>query len=219
MPYGTHWEWRGFGTLDPEVEERIMRLPRAYPTPRSVTDQYIWTPGLTTNVKLRSWSGGASLKFKRLLQNDAEIGLQLWMEREDEDHQFPVTRGTIAELEDELNVELGVSGERCTYGSLLAGLGSARVKLIPVEKLRWLFRWPSDVGHVFVDLAELGRPVHTQTVGIEDALGTSGVDDDQLTGMARDLVLEARESLGLPDGLRRLSYLEAVASWEEKGLV
>lgn len=219
MPYGTHWEWRGFGTLDQSVRERITRLPRAYPTPHSVTDQYVWMPGLKTNIKLRSWPGGASLKFKRLLSDDARHGVQLWMEREEEDYQFPIAPAAIANLQDELKVELGMTAGRWTDETLLTRLRAAGAQLVRISKLRWLFRWQRDARLAFVDLAELSCPVRTFTVGVEDALGITDAHDARQTGEARDLVLEARESLGLPDGLTRLSYLEAVASWQENGFL
>lgn len=219
MPYGIHWEWRGFGTLEPGVEERIRRLPLAYPTARSVTDHYIWAPGLTTNIKLRSWSSGTSLKFKRLLRNDAQLGVQLWMELEEEDYQFPIAPAAIANLQDELKVELGMTAVRWTDETLLTRLRAAGAQLVRISKLRWLFRWQTDARLAFVDLAELSCPVRTFTVGVEDALGITDAHDARQTGEARDLVLEAKESLGLPDGLTRLSYLEAVASWQENGFL
>jgi hypothetical protein len=210
-----HWEWRGFGRIDSRVRERIMQLPLAYPTARTVTDCYLWVSGLQTNIKLRSWPGGASLKFKRRLSGSTQDGVQLWVEDLEEDFIFPLSTQTVAKLGRELRAELALQGPVEDPTTLLAELQTQQVSAVTVEKLRWLHQWESDGVKAFVELAELRAPQPLETVGIEDHMGLYDGSSEEMVDSGRVAVVVARDKLGLPGSLEVSSYLEQVASWSE----
>ncbi len=217
MPYGLHWEWRGFGGLDRQLKHRITQLPLAYPTARAITDRYLWVPGLGTNIKLRSWPGGASLKFKHRHRSDPEGAMGLWVERAEEDHLFPLPPSVIARLSAELSRELPPKDGAWEYDELLAGLNGAGVQVIAVEKRRRLFRWSDDDRTAFVDLSDIQSPERIGTVGIEDGMGLSDASTPTAVAAAREAVVTARNQFGLPANLKEASYLEALATWARGG--
>jgi hypothetical protein len=214
MPYGLHWEWRGFGQLEPQLRDRITQLPLVYPTARTVTDHYLWVPGLETNIKLRIWPSGASLKFKRLLRHDEDgnSGVQLWLEPSKDDLPFPLSAEQAAGLSQELGLKLPIQGPVEHVDVLAAQLTAARVNVTRVEKLRWLFQWESGAMKVFVELAELRSHGAEETVGIEDNMGLSEASPEETVEAGRIAVVRARDSLGLPGSLDVCSYLQRLAS-------
>lgn len=213
MPYGKHWEWRGFGQLDPEIRENITRLPPAYAAAHTVTDQYLWVPGLETNIKLRTWTGGASLKFKHLLLTDVESGIELWQEHRRDDYVFPLAAEPLQRLRTQLGVDLGCADHASDPGLLAAELMRSGVEVVPFSKLRRLFVWSGNLSDTFVELAELSTPVPLNTVGIEDRHGLCDESTSEQINDALRAVTDARTALGLPGTLRTGSYLSVVADW------
>ena len=98
MAFGAHWEWRGFGALDPALRRRLESLPRKFATRQRLADEYLFVPGCPLNVKLRE----GDLKFKRMLE--VSQGLEQWLEDESENYPFPVA----PELAEKLARELGI---------------------------------------------------------------------------------------------------------------
>jgi hypothetical protein len=213
MPYGIHWEWRGFGTIEPDLRKRISQLPLAYPTARKVTDRYLWTPALTTNIKLRLWRDGASLKFKRSCDEHSAHGAELWAESLAEDFIFPLTPDVVALLSEELGVDLGQPRNLADPKALLHEVGAAGVRVVTVEKTRWLHQWQEGAFRTFVEAARITSPHHVHTVGIEDHMGLDAVSSRQAIDSALQAVVRARESLSLPGNLQSQSYLSAIAKW------
>ena len=79
MADGTHWEWRGFGHAEEGFRREFERLPLKYSTPwEETTDEYVWFPGGSINVKLRSGGSQEGLKLKRFLETSGD--LELWLE-------------------------------------------------------------------------------------------------------------------------------------------
>jgi len=214
-----HWEWRGFGRLDSNLRDRIAQLPLAYPTARTITDRYLWVPDLGTNIKLRSWPGGASLKFKHRYRSDPTDVLGLWIERPEEDHLFPLPPSVIAQVSAELRRELRTKDGTWDCDELLAELDTTGVQVITVEKWRRLFRWSRDDSAAFVELAEIQSPERIGTVGIEDGMGLSDASVPAAVATAREVVLLAKDQLGLPAKLKEASYLEALATWARGGTI
>lgn len=213
MPYGLHWEWRGFGRLEASVRHRITQLPPAYAVERTVRDRYLWRSGMVTNIKLRSWPSGSSLKFKRLVRRDTEHGVQLWSEHVDEDFAFPLHGAQIRQLGNEVGLELPATLPRDDPVALIAELEMAGLSIITVEKVRRLYRWESGERKVFVELARVLHPERLETVGIEDAMGLAQGSALERVTAAKDAVLEGRDELRLPGTLETSSYLELLARW------
>jgi hypothetical protein len=212
-----HWEWRCFGRLDPHLRDRIVQLPLAYPTTRSVTDRYLWVPGLGTNIKLRSWPGGVSLKFKQCYRRDPAEAMGLWIERPEEDHPFPLPPSVVARVSAELCREIGPKDGTWDCDELLAELDATGVQVITVQKWRRLFRWSHEDSAAFVELAEIRSPERLETLGIEDGMGLSDASIPAAVATAREVVLTAKDRFGLPANLKEASYLAALATWARGG--
>ena len=96
MPSGTHWEWRGFGTVSGPFVEAFESCPLRFPNGPShdiTTDEYLWVPGSSINVKLRTGGVEQGLKLKRLV--DADGPLELWLEDPRELYPFERMNGTV----------------------------------------------------------------------------------------------------------------------------
>jgi hypothetical protein len=215
MAYGLHWEWRGFGELDEQVRDRITRLRSVNGWDRTIRDRYLWYPGCRSNVKLRSWGAREGLKFKRLIEEDGELGLQLWLERQEEDFLFPIEPQVVHQLGRLLQIELPLAAPLPRSDDLIDGLSrlSDQIRVVVVEKSRSTFAWQKREARVLVDLAEIHSPVATMSVGLENLPGIEEPASRAALGAARDSVAAARAELGLPGGLVTLSYLEALAQW------
>ena len=190
-----------------------MRLPLAYPIARTVTDEYLWVDGLDTNIKLRSWPNGASLKFKHKLESAPEHGTDLWQEDLQQDFAFPLEGEAISLLTQLLGRDLGLRSPVLDPGTLLQAIRNRGVKAVTVSKLRWLYSWTDGRLRTFVELAELSTPVEQVTVGIEDCHDLSERSSEHELKLAQDAVVETKRSLGLPGGLISGSYLTVVAKW------
>jgi hypothetical protein len=208
-----HWEWRGFGTIDATVRERLEQLPLAYPTARTVTDHYLWTPRLEANIKIRSWRDSANLKFKRLHSVDAACRVQLWIEPAAEDHPFPLGPDVLATLARELGVTLTSDDAGANPSILMDQLGHLGVRLVTIEKHRRLFRWESEQYRTLVDWCEIAAPERVDSLGIEDDCGISSLSTSDEMTLAVEAVATARRTLEVDSILQTRTYLEAIAAW------
>jgi hypothetical protein len=203
MAVGDHWEWRGFGTLAPEARARIEALPLKFPRPQAITDEYLWIPGVRVNVKIRRQDSSEMLKLKRFLEESG--GIERWLEDPAETYPFPLEPGAMQAL----LAALGLSGGGpATAARDAAGAFAAVRRFAPaagrvaVEKKRWQRTWGSEGGKegaVIIEIAEVLSPERITSVAIEDP--------------DRGAVEAARSALGLPAGLRRLNYIDAVGLW------
>jgi hypothetical protein len=212
MAYGLHWEWRGFGTPDGLSVQRLSEL--AFPSrTEAVVDRYLWLPESRINVKLRAWSGGRSLKLKRLLDADAQLGVQLWAEYPEDDHSLPMA----AEAAARVLVELGVPpmrasrpvGDEALIHHITGALPAARI----VTVLKRRASVALDVGDtvVRVERVEISEPELITSIGIEDLAGLDRDSSPPLLERARAAVCNARDRLHLD--LPARSYVEAVTAW------
>ncbi len=215
MAYGLHWEWRGFGKLSDRNRARITQLRSIGNWTRKIRDRYLWYPGCRANVKLRSWGASEGLKFKRLVEEDKELKLQLWLERRDEDYAFPVEPNVVRQLAHVLEIELAQFDLAANSEELVDRLRSVagQVRTVVVQKSRRTYVWQQGDERVLVDLAEIHSPVATTSVGLENLSGLSESSSRDAIGAARRSVVVARTSLELPAGLETLSYVEALARW------
>ncbi|HVR74492.1 MAG TPA: hypothetical protein VMT52_09180 [Planctomycetota bacterium] len=198
MAFGKHWEWRGFGSLPSALSDRLEALPLKFDSAQELTDEYLWAPGLTVNVKLRL----GDLKVKRSIERSG--GLERWLEDPLENYAFPLEDRVLDALARDLDILLPAVGRGpVTRGALLDLLRRADppVQLVAVKKRRWQRLWGAGGagGAVTVEIAEISSPERTASVGIEHA--------------ERARVEEARDALGLAEALNVMSYLEALPLW------
>jgi hypothetical protein len=221
MAYGLHWEWRGFGAVDPEVRRRIEGLPRLFPGDLTGVDSYYWYPGCDVNLKLREFGVRAGVKLKRLREVDAETGLQLWLEDEREDYPFPLQPDAVHRLGNSLGVDVSPPPRpmgRCTLLTLLREARSDLV-VVAVQKTRSIRRWTTGGREVLVEIAEIASPERVTSVGVEDRAGLVGSASEEEMAATKLDVTAALDGLGLPGALTAVSYLEAVGAWATGGTV
>jgi hypothetical protein len=205
MAWGKHWEWRGFGVLPDPLRTSIDALPRTVAAPQVVVDQYLWVPGCTVNVKLRT-DRASTLKLKRYLEQRAD-GLECWEENESESYAFPLATTVVQQVAAALRVTVADDLPRQTEtpAALLALLRQAApsVQVIAVRKERLQREWvwcdgPSSEP-VIVDVAAIRAPEPIASVALEHP--------------AADAVAAAAAALNLAAHLRRINYLEAIRVW------
>jgi hypothetical protein len=214
MPYGLHWEWRGFGQLAPSLRSTLDGLKTKYPEPQRVTDEYLWVPGCDINVKFRTKNDVQSLKFKHLHRVDDTLGTELWLEDPAEEYQLPVAPVTVRRMMDALGLRLPIPEHTRSRAELLTLLAAARVRVVTVEKLRrqYVYDPGADGVPIIVEWAQVLSPEPIDSIAIEsdiDLQDSSSAQEIQRAGAA---VARTRDSLGAAV-LGQLSYLEALAFW------
>jgi len=200
MAFGTHWEWRGFGSLPGTLAEGIRALPGLFPDSQVVTDRYLWSPGCEVNFKLRL----GDFKIKRCIES-AQGGVSKWVEDPAENFSFPLAASVFDEVAGALGVGSGPATAPVSCEDELLDLlaaGGSRLRVISVAKERWQYRAPVMEDGI-VELAEIASPEKIVSVSVEH---------DSEAG-----VREIMAAIGLPGELETVSYLEALAVWGEEG--
>jgi hypothetical protein len=180
-------------------------------------DRYVLLPDRRLNLKSRTWSGGESLKIKRLLERDEDREVELWLEHPSEDFALPLDVATTAGILELLKLPrsgaatVASSGE---WSALLERVAPA-VRTITVAKRRRAFAHAAGVTPVRIELTEITEPEATASVGIEDVAGLDERSAPSLVRRAADAVAAVREQLDLR--LETLSYLDALAIWAGGG--
>jgi hypothetical protein len=221
MAYGVNWEWRGFGDIAGETEARILGLRASAVPERAVTDTYLWYPGLGSNVKIRAWEGGGSLKVKRLLDPGNDPGPSLWLESPAEDYDFPLRERALENALAALGVDPRTPHPPTPLSSadflswLVDAAGALRI--VEVRKRRRSFVWDAGAVPVLVELAEIEHPEPIRSIGVEDMAELAPEAPSERMTVARSSVSEAAAALG--GGLSVLTYPQAVAIWARGGSV
>ena len=203
MPYGKHWEWRGFGQTEATFRSWFKTLPFLYPPSSTpLRDDYLWTPACVHNVKLRH----DALKFKRFLERRGAF--ERWLEDESELLPFPLDAAHLHELEALLDVRLPeIPQQPVDRATLLALIARAEppVRVVTVIKRRRLARWtPAGLNaNVVLEWTRIAQPLATETVAIEH-------DDLGIVQAAH-----ARLASHLA-GLEAMNYLQAIGRWVGK---
>jgi len=200
MPYGEHWEWRGFGQTEADFRAWFKTLPFFYPpSEKPLRDEYLWTPGCVHNVKLRY----DALKFKRFIERRGKF--ERWREDESEFLPFPLDAEQVRALEGLLGVALPEipkgSVDRATLLALLAR-AIPPVHIIPVIKRRRLARWtpPGQDVSMVLEWTRIQQPEVIETVALEhESLATVQAAHAQLAPR-------------LPR-IQPMNYLDAIGRW------
>lgn len=218
MAYGIHWEWRGFGRLDDAVLDRWSDL--AFPSGvQEIVDRYIWTPHMRVNLKVRSWSGGRSLKLKRPVDLDSASGLELWAERPEDDHELPLAPETATSILSELGLSsdfaIAPVDEAELVESMVRAAPETRVVLVRKQRSRAVIRVGTTM--VQIEYADIVEPQHIASIGIEDVSGLAHDSPTSALDEARSAVCEVRDRLA--PRWKTCSYLCAVGTWARSGLL
>ncbi|MCP4211332.1 MAG: hypothetical protein GY764_07610 [Halieaceae bacterium] len=165
MALGKHWEWRSFGEFDGSVKAFIQSLDLVYRSEQPLIDTYLWTPGCSTNIKLRH----DTLKFKRFIETRTPF--ECWLEDEADVYPFPLGLDTVVAIESALGIKLKDRPQVPTQRSqLIASLQSATPPVceITVEKKRALHHWHLGVtSPVIVEMTAILAPERISTVALE----------------------------------------------------
>lgn len=200
MAFGCHWEWRGFGIMPDATRKRISRLPLWFQTPSPILDIYLWTPAMSTNVKLR----GDALKFKRFIAREGPF--ECWLEDETELIPFPLGGEVLAVLAEALGLTLPPPDRLLTRpAALLHYLQQEApvLQVVPVRKQRRLHHYhaPSPPP-VIVELSEVLGPESVASLALEHP--QLGLLQAAHAALAADV-----------PNLQPLSYMEAVSCWAQ----
>ena len=220
MALGRHWEWRGFGTVSKELQDRINRLTVVSPVSewQDVADCYLWVPGCEVNVKFRSAvTGGEILKFKRV--HDRHHDIELWCEDPEEIFYFPLDEAAMAQLARELHVKLPRTGrQRIDRDAAMGILSRARppIQVIEVHKRRRTRLWKHPEANVLIELVDITQPERISCVGFESTIAQLAGANEELLQAARTSIERALEAFEIEGaGLQPMSYFGALNIWGE----
>lgn len=219
MAFGSHWEWRGFGGVDGVFVDCYSALPIVSEVHRQV-DQYIYVPGLKTNLKIRNGEE-SGLKFKQFNKNEGEF--ELWSEYEDELFDFPISTSARDLLQKTLNEsELGpiksIPSKVHSSKDTLAWLREIGCRIIKVEKKREIRKLNSNNDSTLVEWTCIYEPQALNSISLESM---SFEETDQQSSLhSLENVRAAYRDLEL----HRLplivnSYLDAVAIWSKSNKI
>ncbi len=218
MPYGDHWEWRGFGTITSGFAKRFFLLPAFYEK-QFIIDEYLWIPGMGVNVKFRK-GAESGLKFKRLKKTDGDF--EVWLEDEDELFEFPLNSEAWNALSDMLaNVDISLpphptpTPDRETTSEILQDLGC---KIITVEKERETRKLEKSEGAILLEWATVKKPQHCTSVGLET--WAENPEADLTDERALHLLEDTLSTLKIDEEpLRPMNYLDAIKTWAEENKI
>jgi len=225
MSKGTHWEWRGFGTLTQDSRDAFERRPLKFvegPAWDETKDEYIWIPGAAINVKLRTGGVEEGLKLKRFVRREKD--LELWFENPVELYPFNrLDAATLTKLADILGLRFGkIPDPPLTAANILEVFrqGSPKPSVVTVYKRRQT-RLHSDtvqielafIKTVTIDDANVALGTALTSIAVENVTDVTSLSPDQVNG-ARDEIDTAITSLELRvAGFEEKNYLRAIAEW------
>ncbi len=203
MPFGEHWEWRGFGRTSPAFRAWFQTLPPYYPPSEApLRDEYLWTPSCAHNVKLRY----DALKFKRFIARQGAF--ERWLEAPDEFLPFPLHPDHLRQVEALLNVRLpAIPARPIDRDAFLELIARAQppVHRVTVIKQRRLSRWRAVSGEeIIVEWTHILQPRAEETVAMEH---------ESLAALQQ---AHARIAPRLA-GLLAMNYLQAIGRWLSEG--
>lgn len=212
MAYGKHWEWRAFGGISPRFAKTYLILPIHFST-QTITDEYIWIPGLDVNAKFRQ-GDEEGLKFKYPEQQEDHF--EVWMEDEEHLFEFPLKseawsflRSMFEDTDISLPAYPSTPPDRNTTAELLEEAGC---KILSVTKERETRLLEMETGTILVEWTSITEPQPCASVGLE-TWSASG-NKDLASEQSLKAISEAVPKLNLnTEPLRPMNYLEAVTQW------
>lgn len=199
---GIHWEWRAFGRLLPEQRLDIENFCSEFIKEKKVTDQYLWRPDTTANIKIRK----KKLKFKRFLRATGD-GFEQWDEGEHLTFNFPLGPSAIDLLQCHLAakappiLESGCEDKGLLKDSL--SLFDPPVRLIIIRKRRFRYIFLHSGIPFQLEISEVSSPTVVTSVCLES---NHFADDNLSQGLKK--MRAARDSLALPASFRTMGYVQ-----------
>lgn len=212
MPYGSHWEWRGFGGVTGRFVQIYSSLESHYKL-HSVQDRYIRIPGLCVNAKFREGAENG-LKFKRPEKRDGDF--EVWTENEHELFNFPLSDeawNTLLKMLKSAGLTLpDAPPSSFSQNEVAQWLQQAGCEIVEVHKERESRLWQGDNGSVLVEWACISEPQSIISIGLENFAEGEAYN---LTSNTGKLVVEsAVKELGLDrEPLHYMNYMDAVKLW------
>ena len=208
------WEWRAFGRISDEFEQRFEALPMARSW-QQVRDAYFLLPNSDWNLKLRNGAEDG-LKLKRRLRIDGD--LELWTDSLDDLWLMPMRAEELAALGNDIGLALPLHGhawlDRIQLLDLLSQ-STPKAPIVVVDKMRTTHRMWDGGGAVLVEVVEITRPERLQSIAVQNAIDLD--DEDEATvQQARQTVARAIEELGLTSGnWKTCAYVDALTTWQQ----
>ena len=212
MAYGSHWEWRGFGSVSSRFAEYYYQLEVVYDR-HKMEDCYLYVPGLEANIKLRSGAENG-LKFKWL--NKTENNFEVWTENEDELFNFPLNnagRDTLLNILERTALDIPkFPNNQLNREAILHWLRKAGITFVEVSKERESRKWVSDGGIVLVEWTKISKPQNIISIGLENY---SSAENELMTKKKhKELLKNAIGELELTkEAMQPMNYMEAVKIW------
>ena len=223
MAEGTHWEWRGFGTLTTDAEAAFRERPLAYSGEwDEPEDQYLWIPSSPINVKVRIGGSQEGLKLKRFVRREQDI--ELWSEKRAELYPFKtLDAATLTAIGTTLGLTFGAVPPPPLSAQQTLDLfrhATPTPSVVTVSKKRQTRRYSE---HVTIELAYLkkvdvnGRaatvaPALT-SIAIENDVDLTSASDDDVTRAFGEIDAAVRASKLRESGYTEKNYLRAIAEW------
>ncbi len=204
MNKGIHWEWRAFGILSKEHRTHIERTCSAPLKSNGVTDKYLWrAAGCKANVKIRR----KKLKFKRLLEEIAGEGFELWEEGKHLEYKFPLDRSVMDLLESYLSAKPPKTIRSvCNNIDELTNavsLFEPIIKLIEIKKYRSRHLVMFENIPMQLEITDILSPIELTSIAIECNFFK---ETDRKSGLY--YMRGARDLLKLPGSLQIMGYVQ-----------
>lgn len=212
MALGSHWEWRGFGSVSSRFEKLYGEFPLLFET-QVVEDSYLWIPGLSVNAKFRSGADG-DLKLKRLQDKDGE--LEKWVENPEEIFDFPLSSKawtTLSEILKTVNIELPDWTEEVqSRDEILDMLKKKGCRIVSMIKQRDARLLKTKYADIKVEWASISGPQKLTSIALES--GFENPEQNLTDKKAKEGLLATIQELELQtEPLQVMSYLEAIEKW------
>jgi len=198
---GNIWEWRAFGSLNPQLLARVNSLPlRAGIVGRPEFDIYLISPTSDNNIKLREMDGRFALKLKPLLEAGTD-SIELYQESIDLVYDFPVDKSVFDRVCSLLETAApGDLGAIHSFGEegFTRTLATCRpaIKRVEVSKTRSQFVVPDG----WVELADMIFPRKTtQSISVHS--------------FEKEVISRTLEDLKVPNALKAINYVQACRLW------
>jgi hypothetical protein len=215
------WEWRSFSkTFQKGLLDRIENLPVKADRPTRMTDNYVWMPDCSSNIKLRE----RDLKIKHLMNScpchldDTSRKTTYAQQWTTEAFGFPISASLMKRISKELNINdipgtLPLITDKERFVSLLQSLSNS-LRVVAVSKEREQRLFPIDGNNnydkeisacVTIEISYMTNPEEVTSICIEH------------TNINKVLAAVSKIMMGIDKktygDMIFMNYLEAVKVW------